>query len=316
MRKLLCTACLFLISFSICFSQAKKPILMVVPSDAWCKEHGYMTEYDNQGTKVSVPDYKKAFQSDPQLLLVISKINGMMAERGFPAKNMESAIKSLELEESEDAILISKASSSQIAESPIDKLKKTAKADIIIQLTWTLNQNGPKNSISFILQGLDTYTDKQIAEAGGTGASSFSADVPTLLGEAVISYMDAFNSTLQAHYDDMFANGREIVVRIKKFDAWPYDLETEFERKDLASAIEEWMRLHTQNHRFNLSDVTENMMLFEQVRIPVVDDAGVALDARGFVKNLQQFLSDKPYKITSKLVMRGLGQATIILGEK
>ena len=30
--------------------QAKKPTLMVVPSDAWCKEHGYEQTFDNQGT--------------------------------------------------------------------------------------------------------------------------------------------------------------------------------------------------------------------------------------------------------------------------
>ena len=34
-------------------------------------------------------DYKKAMQENADLLLVISSINDMMAERGFPLKNME-----------------------------------------------------------------------------------------------------------------------------------------------------------------------------------------------------------------------------------
>jgi len=46
------------------FSQAKKPILMVVPSDVWCNQNGYMLEYDNQGVKVKVPDYKRALQEN------------------------------------------------------------------------------------------------------------------------------------------------------------------------------------------------------------------------------------------------------------
>ena len=42
------------------FAQAKKPTLMVVPSDVWCNQNGYTTEYDNQGVLVKVPDYQQA----------------------------------------------------------------------------------------------------------------------------------------------------------------------------------------------------------------------------------------------------------------
>ena len=71
----------------------------------------------------------------------------------------------------------SKESGASVAENPIDMLKKVAKADIIMQLTWTINKTGPKKSVTFILQGLDSYTDKQIAGAQGTGAPSMSAEI-------------------------------------------------------------------------------------------------------------------------------------------
>lgn len=193
---------------------------MVVPSDVWCNQNGYMLSYNNQGTIVKVPDYKRAFQENAQVLQVISQINGMMAERGFPLKNMESAIKTLESNAAEDNMRSSKDSGSGVSESPIDALKKVAKADIIMQLTWTINKTGPKKSINFNLQGLDAYTDKQIATASGTGAPSFAAEVPVLLSEAVLSHMDNFSSSLQTHFDDMFENGREIIIRIQKWDDW------------------------------------------------------------------------------------------------
>lgn len=296
-------------------AQAKKPTIMVVPSDAWCSKNGYMMEFDNQGIKVKVPDYKRAFQENTDLLLVISKINGLMAERGFPLKNMESAIKTLESESAENAMTTSKTGAG-IVETPVDKLKKVAKADIIMQMTWSLNQTGPKKSVTFNLQGLDAYTDKQIATAAGTGNPSFSAELPILLEEAVLAHIDGFNSQLQMHFDDMFANGREIIVRIKKFDSWPDDLETEFGGKELSSVIEDWMTQNTVKGRFSTSDATESMMLFEQVRIPLYDASGKATDARGFLKGLQSFLKAAPYNITNKLTMKGLGQAVITLGEK
>lgn len=298
------------------FGQAKKPTLMVVPSDVWCNQNGYMMEFENQGSTIKIPDYKRAFQENSEVLQVISQINGMMAERGFPLKNMESAIKTMESNAVEDALRSSKDSGAAVDESPIDAIKKAAKADIIIQLTWTVNKTGPKKSINFNLQGLDAYTDKQVATATGTGAPSFSAETPVLLSEAVISHMDNFTLSLQNHFDDMFENGREIIVRIQKWDDWDGDLETEFDGEELTYIIEDWMADNSVKGRFNTTDATESMMLFEQVRIPLYNDKGRAIDARRFVRELSKFLSNSPYSIPNKLVMKGLGRATIILGSK
>ncbi|WCO00614.1 DUF6175 family protein [Psychroserpens ponticola] len=299
------------------FGQAKKPTLMVVPSDVWCNQNGYMLNFDNQGSTIRIPDYKRAFQENAEVLQVISQINGMMAERGFPLKNMESAIKTMESNAVEDALRSSKDSGASVNESPIDAIKKAAKADIIIQLTWTVNKTGPKKSINFNLQGLDAYTDKQVATATGTGAPSFSAETPVLLSEAVISHMDNFTLSLQDHFDDMFENGREIIVRIQTWDDWDGDLETEFGGEDeLGYVIEDWLADNTVKGRFSTTDITETMALFEQVRIPLYNDKGRAIDARRYVRELSKYLKNAPFNIPNKLVMKGLGRATIILGSK
>ncbi len=316
MKKTLILCSLILIGATLSFGQAKKPTIMVVPSDNWCNLNGYMMEFDNQGTKVKVPDYKKALQENTDVLLVISSINGMMAERGFPLKNLESALKTLESNSAEDAMRTSK-SGGEVNENPIDALKKVAKADIIMQLTWKINKTGPKKSITFILQGLDSYTDKQIASAQGTGAPSFSAEVPVLLSEAVTAHIDNFNATLQTYFDDMFENGREIILRIQTWDDWDGDLESEdYGDDELGALIEDWMAENTVKGRFNTTDMTENMALFEQVRIPLYNAKGRAMDARRFAKGLSKMLKKEPYLIPNKLVMKGLGRATIILGGK
>ncbi len=307
-----------MLTISFGFGQAKKPTIMVVPSDVWCNQNGYMLGFNNQGIIVNVPDYKRAFQENAEVLQVISQINGMMAERGFPLKNMESAIKTLESNAAEDNMRSSKDTGSGVSESPIDALKKVAKADIIMQLTWTINKTGPKKSINFNLQGLDAYTDKQIATATGTGAPSFSAEVPVLLSEAVLSHMDNFTSSLQTHFDDMFENGREIIVRVQKWDDWDGDLESEYgdDDEELGVIIEDWLADNAVKGRFNTTDMTADMALFEQVRIPLFNDKGRAIDARRFVKGLSKKLKNEPYAIPNKLVMKGLGRATIILGGK
>lgn len=312
--KIILIIALSILSSNTGFSQAKKPTLMVVPSDVWCTKNGYMADFDNQGTKFKIPDYKKAFQENSDLLLAVSKINELMAERGFPLKNLESSLKSLQDQAAEDAMLTSK-SGADINETPIDVLKKVARADIWIQMTWTVNQTGPKKSITFVLQGLDAYTDKQVAGASGTGTPSFTAEFPVLLEEAVISHIDNFNAQLVKHFDDLFANGREVILRIKTFSSFSGDLESEYGGEELGTIIEDWLAANTVQGRFGTTDATESMMLFEQVRIPLYDANGRAVDARSWARGLQKMLKDK-YQIDSKLMMKGLGQAQLVIGEK
>ena len=302
------------------FGQAKRPSIMVVASDNWCVKNGYVQEVDNMGTKKIVPDYRAALQNDTNLLLAITTIGEMMNKRGFTPKDLESSLKTVEEQAAEDAMLTSKQGS-DVAESPIDKLKKVAKADILMELTYEVNQIGPKKSLTFILRGLDAYTDKQIAAASGTGTPTFSSELAILIEEAVLGHIDPFNALLQSHFDDLFEKGREIVVRIKVWGDSEYDLESEFGDDDLelGQIIEDWLADNAVNGAFNTVDATENMMLFEQVRIPMVtttsDGKERQVDARRWVGGLRKYLKDN-FEVESKLMMQGLGQAQLVIGSK
>ncbi len=315
MKKLLFIL-LILFCITSVFGQAKKPTIMVVPSDVWCTQNNFMMTYDNQGTETRIPDYKRAMQTDGNLLLVISKINTMMTDRGFPLKNLESVLKGIEQMRAEDNMTSSKSSGAAFAETPLDILKRTAKADIIMQLTYTVNTQGPRKYITFVLQGIDAYTDKQIAGAQGSGQPSMSADLPILLEEAVLAHIDNFNAQLQSHFDDLLTNGREVSVRIRVWDSSPVDLEQEYNGKELAEIIDDWMARYTVNGRYSNSDGSENFILFEQVRIPLYTETGKAMDTRQFVTELKKYLNGPPFSLTCKVMTQGLGKATLVIGEK
>lgn len=292
---------------------------MVIPSDNWCIKNGYVQQQDVMGTIKTFPDYKAVVQNDTEMLMVMGKINTLMADRGFPLKNLESVLKTLETQSAETAMLTSK-SGAELAESPIDVLKRTANADIIIQLTYVVNQNGPKRSVTFMLQGLDAYTNKQIAGAQGTGQPSFATELSVLLEEAVISHIDDFNSRLQDHFNDLFANGREIALQVRVFNGAAFDLEQEFtwkgETLECGEIIEDWVADNTVQKRYSLSDQSENRMIFEQVRIPLYDDRDRPMDTRRWVRDLRTMLTGAPFNTPVKIYTRGLGEVWLILGEK
>ncbi len=298
------------------FAQAKKPTLMILPSDNWCEQRIFMTTFDNQGTKQKVPNYKQAFQEDTEIGQVISKIGSLMIDRGFPLKDAEQELKAIEARSAEDNMTSSTATGSTIAESPLDKLKNKAKADIVIQIWWKVTKTDSGKVVSFVLEAFDAYTSKRIAASSGNGTPNTTDIVPVLLQNAILANIDPFAAQLQSHFDDMFANGREVQLTIKRWNTWDKNMETEINGEEITDHITKWMDENTVKGRFNKSDATENIIRFEQVRIPLFDDKNKALDARDFGKKLQKFLKAAPYNFEVKLMTRGLGEAILVLGEK
>lgn len=314
--KIIISSIFFLFVFGLypLSAQVKKPTLMILPSDNWCNQRYFMTTYDNQGVEVSTPNYQQAFVEDQELPLVVSKIGQMLTNLGYSLKDAEQETKAVSNRVAEENLMVSKESSASIAQSPLDIIKQRAKMDIIVQIWWKVNKEPQGKSVSFTLEAFDAYTSKRIATSSGTGPASDEI-VPVMLEQAVVSKIADFDMAMMNYYNDMNQNGREIVLTIKKWDDWDNDLETEYDGEELLDCIQNWLSDNTINGNFNLSDATENFAQFEQVRIPLVDEKGKALDARGFAKNLRKYLSTT-YQITSKLYTRGLGEAILVLGEK
>ena len=88
-----------------------------------------------------------------------------MADRGFPLKDLQQTVKSISNLSAEDRLITSKKSGASITESPLDRLRRTAKADIILEIDWTVNTVGPKSSITYNLRAIDAYSNKQVAGA-------------------------------------------------------------------------------------------------------------------------------------------------------
>jgi hypothetical protein len=316
MKQIIIGFLLLLSTVEAAFSQAKKPTLMILPSDNWCEQRYFMTEFDNQGTKQKVPNYKQAFQEDTEIGQVISKIGGLMIDRGFPLKDVEQELKAIESRTAEANVTTSTSSGSSISESPLDKLKNRAKADILIQIWWKVNKTEQGKSVSFILEAFDAYTSKRIASSTGNGTPNTTDIIPVLLQNAIIANIDPFAAQLQSHFDDMFNNGREILLTVKKWESWDKNLETEINDNEIRNHIYDWLEKNAVKGRFNESNSTENRIDYEQVRIPLFDERNRALDARQFAINLQKYLKAAPFNFEVKLMTRGLGEAILVLGEK
>ena len=316
MKSRLINAFLMLAVACTAFAQGKNPKIMVVPMDTWCQERGFWNVYENQGEIKGTPNYEQAVQDSRELMLVISKINNLMSDRGFPLADLSQSIKNNTRRTARNTLTTSKTSGSSLAVSALDELNRQAKADIIVEVDFSYNTVGPKHSVTYNLRALDAYTGKQVAGAEGTGTPTFTSEIPVLLEEAVVGHMDNFISRLQSHFDDCTENGREVVIEVGVFNNGSgTDLESEYDGSELSEIIENWMAENTVKHQFLTSETTESIMLFENVRIPLLKENGMPQDANGFANELRKFLRTK-YGIESKNNSPSLGYAQIIIGEK
>lgn len=296
-------------------AQVKKPTLMILPSDSWCAQRYFMNTYDNQGIKVSVPDYQAAFREDIELGPVVSKVGELMTSLGYSLKDCEQELRALNQRMAEDNLTQSSTSGAYLAETPLDMLKRRTKSDIIVQVDWHVNMEAGGRSVTYTLEAFDTYTSKRIATSTGTGPVSNDI-VPRMLERAIIDGISSFDKQMDNYFKNLRKHGREIVLTVRCWDSWENDLETEYKGEELTDCIQKWLRQNTIDGNYSLTDATESFLQFEQVRIPFLDSKGEGLDARGFATQLRKYLQKSPYEITSKVMTRGLGEAVLVLGEK
>lgn len=325
MKRVLLLGLLLMVSFFV-MGQAKKPILMVIPSDSYCDRNNYLQEFtDETGAVRYVSDYNSIFKSadSEDLRLVIAELSKLFAERGFPLKDLEQTLKSMNNASIEESLLSSSSSGASIKSTPLDMVKNNAQPDIILDLDYMVKTRGPQRFITYVLRAVDAYSNKVIAANSGDGEPSASATVNQLLEVAVLNYIDSFSDQLMAYFEDMAVNGREIVVKLKVWDNLDVNFETEYffedEELELVDIIDYWMQDYTVNHAPVRTRASENFINYEQVRIPLYKERKgrqSAIGAREFVNDLRSFLRKDPFFLDSKIYERGLGEVWLIIGEK
>lgn len=301
-----------------------KPVIMVVPADVYCTEMDFVQKWEDETGKVqTIPDYNIFGREDSRdLRLVTSSLNEIFASRGFETISLEFLLKSLNLENDENAMVgDGYGLSGTVKESPLDRIKRTANVDYIVDLDFALYEIDDYRYVAFNMRAVDPCSNAvEIAHAYGDGHPSRVATVNTLLEEAVINYVDDFCDKIQSHYKKMETDGHRITVKIKKTDKSKFDFQRskfDYEGKQtkLCDIIYYWLQDNTIDNN-PTRNITPNVLTFNQVMIPMITlnkkGAVRRLDSNEYVTQLQEFLLDN-YNIESTIYMRGPGEVWLIL---
>lgn len=320
MKKILLLFCLGLFSSSL-FGQARKPKLMLFPSDQYMSTLGYYSDVEIDGKSRRVFDYSKAYLENPNLINVTVKIQQLFLEREFQVLNINDEIKKLENERATDMSITTK-SGAEVVEDIRDVFLAKASPDIVMEFGFNEVAGGFGTSgLQVTLQAKDAYSMAPIS-----GISEIVAPSPSPLEakiqQAILANINSYQEQMNKYFNDLFEKGREIIVSVRILDDSPFDFEEEFEYEpfeiedEFQFILEEYMNRNTVSGRFSVGRSTSNRMDFEQCRIPVYDEKGRAIDARNFGNDIRKWLKEEPFDVPCKVVPNGLSSVIILVGSK
>lgn len=300
------------------YAQAQQPTVMVIPSDALLKNLNCLNETNTNGTVDYVPDYKKAFVEDPDLIQVISKIGELFSERGFNLSDLSQTLKEIGQESMEDRARTSRDGALLLSD-PLDEVLNVARPDIILELTYDIKQaGGPMRAVSFNLTAKDAYSRNQIAASSGVGPNSTEQVVMRLVEEAVIAHVPNLQSQMQMHFNDVRTNGREIYCRVQVYADAGLDLDYEIGSNydTVSDIIYDWTRNNSVNRSSRITRNTRSEFRCT-VRIPVVDpeDSSNPYSAHEYARKLRSELRTQ-YGIRCEDATQGIGDAHLIIQGK
>lgn len=258
--------------------KARKPRLVVVPSDALMNQMGLLSYTDDMGETSTVRDYQKAF-FNTDLKGCIAKISEMFNDRGFPLTMLENELKRAQ-----------------------GGMGLTIPIDIRLELNYQVKRSGPRTLLYFELTGVDNYSSKQIAGTSGESAPAIGESVVNLLQEAVLSQIDKFSSDLQTYFEGMIENGRESRLTIVAENGASMD--DDLNGQTIADIVEEWLISNCVAQAYSVDSQDETSMQISQAMMPLFSGNGNALDAYRFYRplanKLRTTLSSNGYTIRQK----------------
>lgn len=297
----------------IASQKAMKPTIMVIPEKSWCINNGYV-----KSESPLEADYEKAVLND-DVLSVITKMGGIMEQRGYPLKLLTSVLDEIKYEETLDYALQSK-NDGEIVENDLDKLMRVAQADILVNVAFERKTYGPRNVVEFRVTSVDAATSKQIG--GEVGRSSVSGSpMSVLVEESVLGFMDNFTASIQRYFQRTIESGREGVFVFKIASDCPLNFESTVslngEEGELCDAIDYWMSENAVNGVYTQASKNRVRLVYEQVNFPLSGKGKFgakvkALNAESFIKQINTFLSQFGLDISVTPV--GIGKAYIVIG--
>lgn len=283
---------------------AEVPSIMVLPGQTWAKAHNYLKAEEHNGRTRYIVMYDEATM-DPQFHAAEMAMTEILQNFQLRPESYGGQSDADGFLEGLDAVMDIDGEGAE--RNAQDDYMSKMKSDIQLLLNWTENKSGFDVSLSLDMSARDTYSGKEIATVTiESPVFSAGTSMPAMLKAAVQNKMPELVAKIQEHFDDLVANGRIINVVFMANSGSGVNCRSDFNGKTLGALIYEWMGQNTVNGKFNERAASPNRLMYNQVRIPLTNESGMALNAGRYIDGTVNYLKSLGLKAENASPSPGL----------
>ena len=233
-------------------------------------------------------DIRAILDHNQMLSYAVSKMTSEFSSRGYKTKDFLAQLKRAKRND----VLTAGTQSDAVT-----KMIQNMGADIIVTAkVMTTTDTRRQSEVSLELTATEFQTAGNLASATFQSGKYVTTDTIKLTDYALKKVKDEFFTKLQASFNDIVKNGREMAIQMvlaKSITDWDFDQPLPDGSASFKTVLEDWLQVHALNGVYDMSR-SNDKVIDMSVQVPIWDEAqGRAYTISRFSTELKNFLDEK-----------------------
>lgn len=233
-------------------------------------------------------DVRAILDHNQMLSYAVSKMTSEFSSRGYKTKDFLAQLKRAKRND----VLTAGSQSDAVA-----KMIQNMGADIIVTAKVMATTDASRRSeVSLELSAIEFQTAGTLSSATYQSGKYVTTDTIKLTDYALKKVKDEFFTKLQASFNNMVKNGREMAVQMvlsKSVTDWDFDQPLPDGSAAFKTVLEDWLQANALNGVYDMSRSNDKVIDLS-VQVPIWDEAqGRAYTISRFSTELKNFLDEK-----------------------
>lgn len=231
-------------------------------------------------------DIRTILEKDEDKRIVLTKIKEAFDERGVTTIDFVAKLKAME-----SGNVFNYDNKQDVKSQIIDM----SGADIYVESEIICLQqliNGKTESrVKIVITAYEAATGASLANKIGESGAFYTKDIGKLGIKAISSCVDDFLRVMQTKFSNISENGRSLMLQIGFDENSSYTMESEVGSQGylLQDEIELWVESHSYNGNYHLQGVSPLKMIFDDIKLPLTDEAGNKFSTSRFGMEMLKF---------------------------
>lgn len=245
-------------------------------------------------------DIRTVLENDSNKRIALSKIKEAFDERGVSTIDFVARLKAAN---TADVMNMNNQADVKSAIINMSGADIYVEAEIVCQQSYVARQTKPETRVKINVTAYDIATGASLANKIGECGPFYTDDVAKLSMKAISSIADDFLRVMQEKFTNMAEQGRSIMMLINFDENSAFTMESEVGNQGLIlqDEIELWVDSACYNGNYHLQGVTPLNMVFDDIKLPFIDESGATYTVSKFSMSVFKFFRSLGINISRTL---------------